>query len=317
MIKVLLQVRLTELVYSLCTYIPVINRIVRKGTGGTDLPTYCYSVWLRHMVMAQSCSLNTNPQVVAELGPGDSLGIGLAALIFGAEKYYAFDVVAFADIKNNLKIFDALVSLAKERKDIPNETDFPEVKPYLDSYAFPDDIYTVERLSICLAPKRLNRIRGSILNPEGDDSVIQYIVPWFSESVMEKSSVDLIFSQAVLEHVDALKNTYETMFNWLKSDGYMSHQIDFKCHGTSKSWNGHWLYPELLWKLIRGKRAYLLNRVPYSTHGKMLADSGFSLVKEKKIAMGSLIRLQDVDKKFKTLSSEDLHTSGAYILAVK
>ena len=57
-------------------------------TGGTESARYCYSVWLRHLCLAQSADPRLGvPRVVAELGPGDSIGIGLAALLSGVEKY--------------------------------------------------------------------------------------------------------------------------------------------------------------------------------------------------------------------------------------
>src|SRR5689334_3926898 len=54
------------------------------GTGGSSSARYCYSVWLRHLSMAARLGLNTDPKDVAELGPGHSIGVGLAALLSGA-----------------------------------------------------------------------------------------------------------------------------------------------------------------------------------------------------------------------------------------
>lgn len=317
MIKPLLQIRLCELLYGISTRLPGHSFFERQGTGGTDTSAYCYSVWLRHMVMAHEHQLNTSPCVVAELGPGDSLGIGLAALVFGAERYYAFDVVAFAEIKNNLRVFDDLVTFARQRKDIPGIREFPEVKPYLTDYSFPGAIYTKERLQRALQPKRLERIRQSIEDPAGEHSVIRYVVPWSSREILQRGTVDLIFSQAVLEHIDDLSDTYTAMYNWLKDDGCLSHQIDFKSHGTAKDWNGHWLYPDPLWRLIRGKRAYLLNRKPYSFHKRLLEHAGFTLVQEKKIQTDSAVTLEDLDNRFAGITAEDLRISGVYFLAVK
>ena len=59
--------------------------------------------------------------MVAELGPGDSLGIGFSALISGADKYFAFDVVEHANASRNFEIFDELVSLFKNKEDIPDD----------------------------------------------------------------------------------------------------------------------------------------------------------------------------------------------------
>ena len=50
-----------------------------QNTGGTDSVRYCYSVWLRHLVLAYENGYKKIPERVAELGPGDSLGIGLSA----------------------------------------------------------------------------------------------------------------------------------------------------------------------------------------------------------------------------------------------
>src|SRR5262245_22309033 len=94
--------------------LPPISHILQekaKGTGGSVSAEYCYSVWLRHLVTAAECGLNSDPKTVAELGPGDSLGVGLAALLSGAERYYALDVVEHANAAHNIVVLDALVEL--------------------------------------------------------------------------------------------------------------------------------------------------------------------------------------------------------------
>ncbi|MCW5200278.1 methyltransferase domain-containing protein [Desulfobulbus sp. F4] len=285
-----------------------------RPTGGTNSAAYCYSVWLRHAVTAWQAGLTAVPQTVAELGPGDSLGIGLTALLFGATRYYAFDVIKFADIKKNLSVFDEIVSFAKERRRVHGPEEFPELKPYIDSYQFPNSIFSEEHLRLCLADDRLERIRKSVKHPDGNDSVIRYAVPWSANSVVQEQSVDVIFSQAVLEHVDDLAGTYAAMRRWLRDDGHISHQIDFKSHGTARAWNGHWLYPDLLWKIIRGKRSYLLNREPYSAHKRLLAQAGFAIVRENLIRTESALRREQLEQRYQ---EEDLRISGAHILAVK
>lgn len=136
MSKALLQIRLSELLYGLSTYLPLHNLISRRCTGGTNMSAYCYSVWLRHMVMAEQNNLNTSPRIVAELGPGDSLGIGLTALVFGAEKYYAFDVVEFAEIKKNLRVFEDIVAFAKKKEIFLMKMNFPKSSHILTTIRF-------------------------------------------------------------------------------------------------------------------------------------------------------------------------------------
>jgi len=117
--------------------------------------------------------LNPYPKVVAELGPGDSLGIGLAALISGSEQYFAFDVFEHASIKKNEIIFDQLIELFKNRTPIPGDDVFPNVKPRLSDYHFPDEILDQNHMNEMLAPTRLAKIRASIQEFKRKDSVIQ------------------------------------------------------------------------------------------------------------------------------------------------
>ncbi len=303
----------------MATFIPGLNGVMGKfrKTGGTDSARYCYSVWLRHLVMAHSNGLSTYPNVVAELGPGDSIGIGLAALISGAEKYFAFDVVKFAAAKNNIQIFDDLVALFKSKESIPNDDEFPQLNPKLEGYDFPAQILSDEWLEIALEPSRLAKIRNSILDLSSKDSSIQYIVPWFDSKILGVDSVDLIFSQAVLEHVDNLPHTYQTMYSWLKPEGFISHTIDFKCHGTAAEWNGHWTYTEFIWKLIKGRRTYLLNREPHSTHIGLIKETGFNIMCDKTVQFSSEVKKEDLAAPYRNMSKDDLHTSGAFIVATK
>lgn len=312
-----------HLIHGIAAFVPGINQYFGKGTGGTDSARYCYSVWLRHLVMAKSNGLNPCPKIVAELGPGDSLGVGLAALISGSDKYFAFDVIEHANAERNLEIFDELVTLFKNRTAIPGGDEFPEVKPYLEGYDFPADVLDENRLQHALERTRIERIRDSIIDLQRKDSPIQYKVPWHDASVLEAESVDMIYSQAVLEHVDDLLNTYKAMRLWLKPTGYISHQIDFRCHGTADAWNGHWAYSDFMWKLIdfmwklTKKRPYSLNREPHSTHIALLKEEGYRVVCDKVSESKSSLTKLELAPRFKSISDDDLTTSGAFIQAMK
>lgn len=306
-----------HLIYGIATFFPGFHKPLAKGTGGTDSARYCYTVWMRHLVMARKNGLNTWPKIVAELGPGDSIGTGLAALISGCDHYYAFDVVEYANTERNITIFDELVHLFKNKSPIPGDEEFPKVKPKLDDYSFPSDIFDHNRLQKALEISRIDNIRKSIKNNRFEASVIQYKVPWNQVSELHTESVDMIFSQAVLEHVDDLENAYRAMFSWLKPSGHISHAIDFKSHGTADEWNGHWTYPDFIWALIRGKRPYLLNRAPFSYHVKQINDAGFMLKSHKKTLSTSNLTLDQLAAKFRSMTDEDLVTSGVFIQAVK
>jgi len=272
--------------------------------------------------MAQSAlgEACTWPRVIAEFGPGDSLGIGLAGLLSGAEKYYALDVVEYADISVNLDILDELVTLFAQKEPIPDQQEFPFARPLLPSYEFPHHILTDDRLQKSLSPERIQSIKEALINPSNlkkSPVEIRYIVPWYDSNVIEQESIDMIFSQAVLEHINDLAQTYATLYCWLKRDGFMSHQIDFGCHGLAKQWNGHWAYSDLTWKLIKGRRSYLLNREPYSTHKRLLEQSGFKIVCDAKTSDHSGLTKEQLSSRFRQMSEEDLTTRTAHILAKK
>src|SRR5450432_4034075 len=116
----------------LATYVPgmaTLHRHVTR-TGGSDSARYCYSVWLRHLVLSYQNGLCTRPPSrVAELGPGDSIGIGLAALLSGADYYYGLDALPLANLRRNVGVFEELIELFRARAAIPGDDEFPGVKP--------------------------------------------------------------------------------------------------------------------------------------------------------------------------------------------
>lgn len=305
-------VRIGALARGVATYIPGVTALYRRmtSTGGTDTPRYCYAVWLRHLVMSYRNGLCTEaPRRVAELGPGDSIGIGLCALLSGAERYYGLDVLPLADIRRNLAIFERLTELFLKRAPIPDPTEFPELQPTLDSYAFP-------RQLVRFSEDRIAAIRASIEAPRSASSLIRYVAPWWSSQVIEPGGVDMIFSQAVLEHVDDLEAAYEAMKLWLSDGGWMSHQIDFRCHATGRRWNDHWTFPDWLWALLRGRRTYFINRMAYSDHLALLTRQGFQLVADHVLKSKPIAR-QRLAPAFRRLTDADLTTCCAFIQARK
>jgi hypothetical protein len=242
--------------------------------------------------------------------------MGLAALISGAEQYYAFDVVKHANNAHNLEVFDELVELFRQHAAIPGGDEFPRIHPTLKSYEFPYDILPDEHLDEALAKERIANLRSSVMNMEAPDSPIKYVVPWSDASVLGRKSVDMIFSQAVLEHVDQLEEAYQAMRAWLKPAGFMSHEIDFKCHGTADEWNGHWTYSDVIWKLMRGKRPWFLNRQPHSIHLGMLQKTGFKVVYDDPDIADSRIDKKSLARSLRNITDNDLVTSSAFIISL-
>jgi SAM-dependent methyltransferase len=302
------------------TALPIVkNYLARQsfGTGGTDSARYCYSVWLRHLVKSSESGLGTRPRVIAELGPGDSLGMGLAGLLSGASKYYALDVVSHANAERNISILHELVRLFSEKANIPDDDEFPRVQPKLNNYKFPEHLFESELMNANLSADRVQIVENSLRDCLSKESIVQFSAPWLDAAIIEDGMIDMLFSQAVLEHVDDLDNAYKSMGRWLKPSGFLSHVVDFKCHGYAESWNGHWTYSDLQWKLIRGKSSWLLNREPYSVHMRLLALEGFQVVAQDIVRRESDLRTKDLAGRFRGMDPDDLSISDVFFQATK
>ena len=301
------------------SFIPGSQKILPvRGTGGTNSAYYCYGVWLKHITLLWENGMRSIPNTLAELGPGDSLGIGLSAMLCGVNNYYALDVVKYSNIETNLEIFDELVTLFESRAARPTKG-WPDFDEYLNENLFPSHILTDELLKESLSEKRVAAIRNILKNPEyqSNEVSIKYMVPWSDESIIEKNCVDIILSHSVLEHVVDLESTYRALYAWLKPKGMMTHQIDFRSHGLSDKWNGYRAYPEFLWKIALGKRPFLINRQPHSVHIELMKKNGFNIICDLARYRTDGIQRSDLSKNWKDISDDDLTCSGTFIQVEK
>ncbi len=292
----------------------------RKATGGTNDPGYCYSVWLRHLVLAAQNGLTKMPDTVAELGPGDSLGIGLAALVGGAGQYSAFDIVEFATRERNIEAFDQITEYYRYRRAILEPEDNPKIRPLLDSWEFPDCFAQLGDLDHALDDMRIKQLRAALANLRTNDppgSPIRYICPWNDAKVLKPESQDFVLAQAVLEHVEDVPGTYIAVANWLRPGGLFSQTIGLDSHGLVPDWNGHWAFGPLAWRVLRGRWAYLINRVPLSEHIRHLSEAGFEIVDVIRYTDTTGLPAEKLAEPFRSMPQDDIVTSSAYVLARK
>lgn len=279
---------------------------------------YCYAAWLHHLVHARRQGLDDCPRVVAEIGPGSSLGTGLAALISGSSRYHALDVVDHATAEANLLVFDRLVGLFGERAPIPGGDEFDRVYGWLDSHEFPSHILDEERLGRALEPGRLARIRRAAGSP-GAGEAVTYSAPW-SDGSVGPGTVDCIFSQETMEHVDGLPRAYRIIGKMLRPGGYASHKISFHSHGTTPEWNGHWACGDLAWRKITSDKAYLINREPLSGHLRMMREAGMEIRSVVRTGSGrgrgGAVARGRLAGRFRSMSDDDLATRSAFVQAV-
>ena len=305
------------------SYFPVLHAGY-KGAVGHTTGAYSYSVWMRHLSIITKVVPSFAPRVVVELGPGDSLGLGCAALLSGAEQYIALDVVAHANAEHDVKVLDELVELFEQHAPIPDGRAFPHLLPKLSSYAFPGRLFTADGpRRIRLDPGRLQAIRAALVERQDilyDNLPIGYTAPW-GPRTLDRQSVDLVVTQAVLQDMghdpakSELAGTFQAMSRWLRKGGVMSHQINFAFPG-GPYWNHHWRYSDAAWRVVRGNRPFFENRVPLSVYLALCEENDFEVVSVKRVEEEGIPREQ-ASPRFRDLSEEDFRTSSAHVVAVR
>ncbi len=272
---------------------------------------YCYAVFLRHLVRVHAASGRVPLGRVAEFGPGGSLGTGLAAVIAGAESYFAVDVRRDSQ-RDSLRVFDELAGLFARRVPIPGTDEFPELQPAVSDTAFPVHLLPDDHMKNALDESRLAAYRRIVQTDALDGgSPITYAAPWYDTSLVPHGTIDWIFSQAVLEHVEDVPLVYRMCRNWLTPGGLMSHQIDFRSHGTAPAWDGHRAYSDLKWRLIRGGRSYLINRAPPSVHLETARTLGFELLGSSVAKKAPTIPRNGLAPQFRSCTEDDSAAAGA------
>lgn len=317
--------KLLQVGKGLATYIvPSDWYLSRAGRGGsTNDARYCYCVWLRHLRTLEKFGWNPVQKRICELGPGNSIGVGIAALLSGAESYTGLDAVPYSTVGQKeqiTKMINDLTELFQERSPIPEPKQYPQIVPQLEDYSFPSWILA----ELNLAATKTSLIEG--LDAPECNHPLKYLAPYQHIDLSGYSgSFDAIFSQAVFEHIVNPAQTYRLIFDLLKPGGLSWHVIDFRSHGLSADWNGHWTYPEWLWSLVVGRRQFFLNRIPLSGHLALAAQAGFEVEgmvtyaegEQQALAKKSRLNPTQFAKPFDRMSNEDASTVSVMIFLKK
>jgi len=292
----------------------------RNVGGGAVSADFCYEQWLKHLAfLSRKSGIRTHPKCIAELGPGRSIGTGLTGLLTGAECLITLDVRDWTDRELNLSVFRELVPMVRERASRKFDG-WPGSREYLGENQFPCELVSQSTLKHALADRRVQHIEELLKGSSSSERAgicIRTIAPWNEASAVGEKCIDFVFSHAVLEHLEDPAATYRCMNKWIKPGGYMSHHIDLSAHGLSKKWNGHWTCSDYVWKLVRGKRPYLINRHPVSVHEKLVRESGFEVTYTARKTMPSAVSRNRLRGKWYQLSEEDLTCAAVFLQARK
>lgn len=270
---------------SVISYIPLLNRIFsRTGTGGSDSGQYCINEWRKHRKNYYD-NADITIKKVAEVGPGDSIGQGLCALLEGVEKYIALDSVSHVSLSTNKDVLRDIVRI-------------------------------YEREGIDFNKEMSDSLEKEIQDISSSD-IVKYYVPWWQFDEIEKNEIDLIISTAVLEHVDDLESFYSKAYDTLRKGGVISSVIDYGAHEFSKNWFGHYYYSDSYWRFLLHGRKYSINRFPHSYHISIMEKCGFSIVKDDRRS-GEMLDINKVAPSVKrNLTKDDWITRSGVIVGIK
>jgi SAM-dependent methyltransferase len=299
--KMIAAWKIPHIIKGICSHVPIIYdlRARRAATGGTDSSAYCYRVWLGHLNALIEHGFEIDGARIGELGPGDSIGTGLAGLLCGAASYTGLDVFPYSAKADLRRMLRELAQKFADKEPISAGANLAEVFDHKKIHA------------------RFVTIDRELALNECKNQVIKYCAPWTSLDVIAESSLDLVFSHCVLEYVDRLFETYQTMHKWLKPGGFCSHHIAMNANHFSPFWNGHWAYSDLEWRLLQGRRHTVLNREPLSTHITCVKKAGFEILHMKRYSGRAGLDPAALSPRFRTLDSEDLKTRGALLILRK
>jgi hypothetical protein len=312
------EARLKPIIVGTLKYSKLITKMMPIAAGATGNARYCYAVWMRHLTYLARYNEGIIPGKVTEIGPGDSFGVGLAALLSGSESYFALEAIEYWNSERNLRILDELIELFSKREVIPGNEEFPLLQPVMENYAFPSDIITDTILQRSMDKHRIQRIREELKNPDNENNVmVRSKVPWHDKGIIEAQSQDFIFSHVVIQHIEDIENTFSNMNYWLKSSGYMSHLIDYKSLGFTNRWNGHWTFSDREWRRMVGGRKFSQNRLPHSAYIQLFEKYNFKIMFLKINNRKNSLTKNRLAPKYRSLSDDDLNTSESYIVAQK
>jgi len=232
-----------------------INRIRHTtGTGNPQLDQdivqlveYSKGVfekYCRHISKTAICAALNN-KIIVELGPGDTMATGLFFLAYGAARVVCFD--RFKLIVNS-----------------PKNT-------------------LIARQILSILPETQRQHLNTILSFDNqgqmnlDISRLQYQHSLNEKIRLANNSVDIIVSNAVLEHVQNLDALFASMYRILKPGGLMVHAADLKSHELHHTTELDFLtVPDWLWWLMTFYRG-APNRKRWSYYKNLLDAHDFKL----------------------------------------
>ena len=272
----------------LLTFIPGLHKFA--PVGGTSSATYSLHLFLRHLSnLYLNSGISSPPRTILELGPGNSLGFGLAAMLAYECDYMALDVDSFFNASLNITILDELYniytsdqfSVDQISRDFLPKSEHTLSPLHIETWA--NDNSSIKNRYQLIR----RRLQSPILSLEkrkfNSTNLVNYSTQYSlsSKEAPSYGPIDCIFSQATLEHVDDLTSCLHYLRTISTPNTFQSHEIDLSSHNIAKEWNGHWKYSDRQWFFIRGYRPHYINRKPLSYYLCLLDSLGYRTIHQE------------------------------------
>lgn len=225
-------------------------------------------------------------KTLLEYGPGDLPGVALLMVAHGAEKVWCVDRFPMMRLseKNIAVLRDLLGRLSGE---------------------------ALRRARACF-------VRSGDPESGFDPARIEYRVRASGLSGLEHC-VDMVYSRAVLEHVDDLPATYADMKSALAPDGVAIHLVDLKSHGLHKNNPLDFLAcPGWLWKLMFSHKG-VPNRWRRVHHRLAAEQAGLHLTKMATTTTADMTDIKQVRphlaSQFRGLEDQEIACLGFWMVA--
>jgi len=261
---------------------------VHLDTVGDYFQT-CFDEYFEHLGVETSSRAGfLNGKRLLEYGPGDVPGVALLMVAHGADQVVCVDRFPLVRMSpKNVQIVKLMLERLPDSARSRAEACFRQP-------GHPEAGFKSEYIDYLVRPSGLSALKGE---------------------------VDLVFSRAVLEHVNDLPASFHDMYAALKPGGIAIHLVDLKSHGLHRSNPLDFLaWPSWLWSLMYGAKG-VPNRLRVDAYREAVAQSGFELIELKPTLLASAADIQDVRpqlaERFKNLSDEDLSWLGFWLVCRK
>lgn len=245
-----------------------------------DEASYVLDVFNQHMTSA-GLDGKLSGKTILELGPGDSIATAIVAAAYGA-RTILIDAGDFAsrDLDKYHQLVNQLTELGLNPPDISFATELDDILHLCNSH------YLVEGIK--------------------------------SLSTVKSNSVDLIFSQAVLEHVRKYEFA-KTMLECrriISENGIASHRVDLTDHLGGALNNLR--FPERVWESdLFVKSGFYTNRLRYSSMLSLFRNANFNIDVLKVDRWEELpINRRYLDVDFSELNDDELKVKGFNVLLI-